>query len=207
MKLIDVSRPIFTGMPVWPGDTPAQFDFAATKAGGYSCNVGRLRCSMHTGTHVDAPYHFDDAGAKIDELPVDLYVGPARVIDVRGQTTITVETLANFDLAATPRVLFRSDAWTSPEEFPKAWPNYAPGLAGWLAARGVKLIGMDFPSVDHPTSKDLPIHHELGRAGVFILESLDLRGVEAGVYELIALPLRVRGADGCPVRAVLRTRD
>lgn len=207
MKLIDVSRPIFTGMPVWPGDTPALFELAATKAGGYSCNVGRARLSMHTGTHVDAPYHFDDAGAKIDELPVDLYVGPARVVDVRGHDTITPDLLANFDLAATPRVLFRSDAWTNLAEFPPTWPRYAPGLAAWLAARGVRLIGMDFPSVDAIDSEDLPIHHELGRAGVFILESLDLRGVEAGLYELIALPLRIRGADGCPVRAVLRTRD
>ncbi|MBA4137594.1 MAG: arylformamidase [Opitutus sp.] len=207
MKLIDISRPIFTGMPVWPGDTPAQFDFAATKSGGYSCNVGRLRVSMHTGTHVDAPYHFDDAGLKIDEIPVDLYVGPARVVDVRGRATITPEMFASLDLAATPRVLLRSDAWTNLAEFPTTWPQYAPGLATWLAERGVRLIGMDFPSVDHLTSKDLPIHHEFGRAGVFILESLDLCGVEAGVYELIALPLRVRGADGCPVRAVLRARD
>jgi arylformamidase len=207
MKLIDISRPIFTGMPVWPGDTATQFEFAATKAGGYSCNVGRLRLSMHAGTHVDAPYHFDEAGAKIDELPLDLYVGPARVIDVRGQELITPELLAGFDLAATPRVLFRSEVWTNVVGFPAAWPAYPPGLAAWLAARGVRLIGMDFPSVDQLNSKDLPTHHELGRAGVFILESLDLRGVEPGVYELIALPLRLRGADGCPVRAVLRTRD
>lgn len=207
MKLIDVSRTIHPGMPVWPGDTPAQFDFAATKAGGYSCNVGRLRVSMHTGTHVDAPYHFDDAGAKIDELPVELYVGPARVLDVRGQAAVSPASFGGVDLAGTPRVLFRSDAWTNPADFPTSWPSLAPGLAAWLAERGVRLIGLDWPSVDHRESKELPIHHELGRAGVFILESLDLRGVDAGIYELIALPLRVRGADGCPVRAVLRTRD
>lgn len=207
MKLIDVSRPVFTGMPVWPGDTPAQFDFAATKAGGYSCNVGRLRVSMHTGTHVDAPFHYRDDGAKIDEIPVETYVGPARVVDVRGLATVTPAAFAGLDLAATPRVLLRSDCWRDPACFPSTWPLLAAGLATFLVAQGVRLIGLDFPSVDPLDSKDLPVHHECGRAGLFILESLDLSAAEPGVYELIALPLRVRGADGSPVRAVLRTPD
>ena len=207
MTFIDISRPIQTGMPVWPGDTPAEFDFAATKAGGYSCNVGRARVSMHAGTHADAPYHFDDAGAKIDEIAIGTYVGPARVVDARGQAVVSPAVLASFDLAATPRVLLRTDAWADAGKFPASWPLLAPELPAWLAERGVKLLGLDFPSVDHRESKDLPIHHALGRAGVHILESLELRGVEAGVYDLIALPLRIRGADGSPVRAVLRTRD
>ncbi len=207
MKLIDVSRPLHTGMPVWPGDTPTAFDFVATKAGGYSCNVGRATLSMHAGTHVDATYHYDDAGARIDEIALDTYVGPARVIDVRGHATITPDLFAGVDCRATPRVLFRSDAWTEVTQFPASWPQLAPGLATWLAAQGARLIGLDFPSVDHRESKDLPIHHEIGRAGLFILESLDLRAAEPGIYDLIALPLRIRGADGSPVRAVLRTRD
>lgn len=207
MKLIDISRPIFTGMPVWPGDTPTEFAFAATKAGGYSCNVGRVRISMHAGSHVDAPYHYREDGLRIDEVPLDTYVGPARVVDVRGVTTITPDALAGLDLAGTPRVLFRSDCWLDVTQFPATWPALAPGLATWLVERGVKLIGMDFPSVDHRESKELPIHHECGRLGLFILESLDLRQAEPGVHELIALPLRVRGGDGSPVRAVLRTRD
>jgi len=106
MKLIDVSRPLFTGMPVWPGDTPTQFEFAATKAGGYSCNVGRLRTSMHAGTHVDAPYHYRDDGAKIDEIALDTYVGPARVVDIRGVATVTPEHFAGLDLAALRRRAF-----------------------------------------------------------------------------------------------------
>ncbi len=205
MTLLDISRPLHTGMPVWPGDTPMRFEFGATKAGGYSCNVGRAQLSMHTGTHVDAPYHFDDAGARMDEVPLDTYVGPARVVDVRAADAVGPEAFAGLDLAPTPRVLLRSDAWTDLATFPARWPRLAPGLAAWLAGRGVRLLGLDFPSVDERESKDLPIHHELGRAGVLILESLDLRGVAPGVYELVALPLRMRGADGSPVRAVLRT--
>lgn len=207
MRIIDITRPLRTGMPVWPGDTATEFDLAATKAGGYSCNVGRLRVSMHAGTHADAPYHYDDAGAKIDTLAPELFVGPALVADVRGRTVVTPEVFGQRDLGATPRVLLRSDVWTDPDKFPAAWPQLAPGLIPWLAERGVRLIGLDFPSVDQPTSKELPIHHAIGRAGLHILESLDLRAVEPGTYELIALPLRIVGADGSPVRAVLRTRD
>src|SRR5688572_23183732 len=102
MSLIEISRPVYSGMPVWPGDTAAQFDFAATKAGGYSCNVGRLRVSVHTGTHADAPYHYDDAGAKIDELPLELFVGRATVVDVRGLATISVPLLEGKDFSQTP---------------------------------------------------------------------------------------------------------
>lgn len=206
MTLIDISRPLHPGMPVWPGDTPTRLDFAATKAGGYSCNVGRMELSLHAGTHGDAPYHWDDAGARMDELPLDAYLGPAVVVDVRGRETIGPEAFASLDLAPTPRVLLRSDAWVDAAVFPERWPLLAPGLAAWLAARGVRLLGLDFPSVDARTSRDLPVHHELGRAGVLILESLDLRAAAPGAYELLALPLRLQGADGSPVRAVLRAR-
>jgi arylformamidase len=207
MKLIDISRPIRTGMPVWPGDTPTEFTFVATKSGGYSCNVGCARLSMHAGTHADAPYHFDDAGKRIDEIDPALYVGAALVIDARGAATLGPELFAGHDLASTPRVLFRTDCWADPATFPLTWPALAPELPAWLATRGVRLVGLDFPSVDARDSKDLPIHHALGRAGVHILENLDLRAAEPGVYELIALPLRIADGDGSPVRAVLRTRD
>lgn len=204
MKVYDISRPIYTNMPVWPGDTSAKFDFAHTKAEGYSANVGRLQISLHAGTHADAPYHYNDAGRKIDEVPVDTYLGPARVVDIRGQTTITPALLAAHDFTATPRVLFKSDSWADPAVFPTTWPLMSADAPAWLAARGVKLIGLDVPSVDHITSKDLPIHHACDAAGLVIVENLDLRAVAPGVYELIALPLRIKGGDGSPLRAVLR---
>lgn len=204
MTFIDITRPLHTGMAVWPGDTAAEFTLVATKAAGASCNVGRLRLSVHSGTHADAPFHYDDAGATIDALPPERFIGPARVVDVRGHATLTPATLAGQDFADTPRVLFRTDAWAPSEAFPPAWPLLAPDLPAWLAARDVGLVGLDVPSVDAPDSKDLALHHALDRAGILILENLDLRGVEPGVYELIALPLRVRGGDGSPIRAVLR---
>lgn len=204
MKFIDITRPLHTGMPVWPGDTPAEFTLVATQAAGASCNVGRLHLSVHSGTHADAPFHYNDAGATIDALAPERFVGPARVVDVRGLATITPAALAAHDFAGTPRALFRTDAWTQPDAFPPAWPLLAPDLPAWLAERGVGLVGLDVPSVDAPDSKELALHHALDRAGILILENLDLRGVEPGCYELIALPLRVRGGDGSPVRAVLR---
>jgi arylformamidase len=207
MKIRDISRPIHTGMPVWPGDTPAEFAFTNTKAGGYSANVGRLRVSLHTGTHADAPYHYNDAGLKMDEVPVETYVGPARVVDIRGHDLITPGLLAAYDFATTPRVLFKSDTWTDFTVFPSVWPLMAPEVPAWLAARGVKLVGLDVPSVDHISSKDLPIHHACDAANIVILENLDLRAVTPGVYELIALPLRIKGGDGSPIRAVLRGGD
>ena len=206
MKLLDISRPIYTNMPVWPGDTPTGFDFANTKAAGYAANVGRLRLSLHAGTHADAPYHYNDAGRKIDEIPVDAYVGPARVVDIRGQTLITPALLAAQDFAATPRVLFKSDSWTDPAVFPTTWPLMATDTPAWLAAHGVRLIGLDVPSVDHITSKDLPLHHACDAVNLLIIENLDLRAVTPGIYELIALPLRITGGDGSPLRAVLRDR-
>lgn len=207
MKLFDLTRPIRTGMPVWPGDTPTEFAFSNTKAAGYAANVGRLRLSLHCGTHADAPYHYNNAGRKIDEVPVDTYVGPARVVDIRGHATISPALLAAHDFTATPRVLFKSDTWTDGSAFPREWPLMTPEAPAWLAARGVRLVGLDVPSVDTIDSQDLPIHHRCDAAGLVILENLDLRAVTPGVYELIALPLRIEGADGSPVRAVLRTLD
>lgn len=204
MKIHDISRPIHTGMPVWPGDTPTEFAFANTKAAGYSANVGRLRMSLHCGTHADAPYHYNDAGLKIDAVPPETYVGPARVIDICGQAAITPALLSVHDLSETPRVLFKSDTWTDFSVFPQVWPLMTPETPGWLAARGVKLVGLDVPSVDHLKSKELTIHHACDAAGIVILENLDLRTIVPGVYELIALPLRIQGGDGSPVRAVLR---
>jgi arylformamidase len=179
MKLIDISRPITTGMPVWPGDSEVSFSLVHQKAAGADANVGRLVMGVHAGTHADAAYHYNESGLRIDEMPLDLFIGPARVIDIRSHAVITPALLEMLD----------------------------PAITAWLAARGVRLIGLDIPSVDTLTSTGMPMHHVVDRAGLFILENLDLQGVAAGIYDLIALPLRIKGADGSPIRAVLQTRD
>ena len=207
--LIDISRPLFPGSPHWPGDRPTAFRLNARITDGASCNVGELSLSVHNGSHVDAPFHYDNHGATIDALDPELFVGPARVIDARGRTELTAALfsgLTDRELAASPRILFRTDAWGDPASFPTAWPLLEPSLPAWLAQRGVRLVGLDVPSVDELTCKEMTRHRLMLAAGLLILESLDLRGVEPGPYELIALPLRLLGADGSPVRAVLRPK-
>jgi arylformamidase len=204
MMLIDISRPIHTGMPVWPGDVPTQFDLTSLDVGGSAINVGQLRASLHAGTHADAPYHYDNQGEPIDRVPLHRYVGPAHVVDARGCSLLSRELLSGLRLGEAPRVLFRTDAWRNPALFPEDWPLLDPELPAWLGAQGVLLLGLDIPSVDAIRSKDLPCHHALHRAGVAIVENLDLRGVEPGVYEFIGLPLRVAAGDAAPLRAILR---
>jgi arylformamidase len=207
MTLIDISRPIYTGLAVWPGDSPVNFSFSARKADGADANVGHLSMSVHAGTHADAAYHYNESGLRIDEMPLDLFVGAARVVDIRGQSIITPALLAQFDFKDTPRVLFRSDTWSDTTVFPAHWPVFDPATPAWLAARGVRLVGLDVPSVDTLSSSGMPMHHVIDRAGLFILENLDLRNAAAGVYDLIALPLRIKGGDGSPLRAVLQAHD
>ncbi|WHY78701.1 arylformamidase [Neobacillus sp. WH10] len=204
MRIFDISRKLENGMPVWPGDTPFQFEVSWPMEESGSVNVGRLELSTHTGTHVDAPFHFDNDGKRIIELDLSLYIGPARVLNMIGKESISAADLNGIDIDGCKRVLFRTLAWQNPAEFPEKIPYIEPDLAPLLASKGVKLIGLDVPSVDPIDSKELPAHHSLYDNGIHILESLMLEGIEPGDYELIALPLPLVEGDGSPVRAILR---
>ena len=204
MKLYDISRPLKRGMPTWPGDTPFQYEVSWPKSDSGSVNVGKLTMSIHTGTHVDAPFHFDDEGRKITDLDLNLYLGQAKLVDVAGRTSIGADDLANVDLAGITRLLLRTSSWSDPDQFPKSICYLRPDLAPFLAEQGIRLIGVDVPSVDPLDSKELQAHHGLHQHDIHILEGLWLEDVEPGIYELIALPLQIEEADGSPVRAVLR---
>lgn len=210
MKIHDISRPVGKGIPVWPGDTPYDFSFVATIADGASCNVGRVEMSVHTGAHVDAPLHFADGEADIASVPLDKYVGPSVVADVRpsarGIRPADLPAGLETSLRTAPRLLLRSYA-RRPDGFDENMAHATPELAAWLGARGVVLLGVDTASMDAFDSQDLPAHQALLREGIAILEGVDLSGIEPGPYDLVALPLRLVGADGSPVRAVLIERD
>jgi arylformamidase len=204
MPIYDISIPLSANVPGWPGDAPYKWHWSWHRSAGATVNVGQVSMSVHTGTHTDAPYHFDDAGKTVDALDLAPYLGPAQVLDVRGRTLIRIQDVEHADLTATPRVLFRSDAWRDHSHFPETIPVLDADVPSWLADRGVVLVGVDVPSMDALDSKDLPIHHALAAHGIAILENLQLSEAPVGVYELIALPLALVGADGSPVRAVLR---
>jgi len=209
MRIHDISRPIRAGIPVWPGDTDFDFRFVAKIAEGSSVNVGRIEMSVHTGAHVDAPLHFDDAGADAASIPLAQVVGPCVVADVRPSARgILPEDLPSSldeEARATGRVLLRSYA-QRPEGFDPQMAHATPELADWLAARGVCLLGIDTDSMDAYESKELLAHRRLNDHGIAILEGIDLAAIHPGRYELVALPLRLEGADGSPVRAVLIER-
>jgi len=205
MPIYDITLPIDTHLAIWPGDTPFAFSLSWSTAEGASVNVGTATMSVHTGTHIDAPFHFRATGVRAGVLGLSPYIGPAIVIDRTGQAEIGPDALSGVDLSRTPRVLFRTGAWPDPTHFPESVPTLTLETVAVLAAGGVQLVGLDVPSVDAIDSKDLPIHHALDAAGIRILESLRLADVPPGIYELIALPLKLMDADGSPVRAILRT--
>lgn len=209
MTLIDISRPLHATLAPWPGDTPFEHRLTWRIADGASCNVGALTMGTHNGTHADAPSHYLADGLAIDALAPALFVGPAVVADVTGAGwTITRAALAEaadqLRSGGVPRLLLKTGAWPDSTRFPTRLPLLAPDVPAWLGELGVRLLGLDVPSVDGIDSKDLPVHHRLAEAKVCIIESLDLTAVAAGRYELIALPLRIVGGDASPLRAVLR---
>ncbi|WZY01418.1 arylformamidase [Bacillus sp. FSL W7-1360] len=204
MTWIDISQPLSASIAHWPGDTPFSYRLVATKEMTGSVNVGSIHMSAHTGTHVDAPFHFDDNGDRIDELPLSTYIGDAYVIEAIGVKEISQSLLEGIVPKNTKRLLVKTKTQTNEHIFPDTLPAVTPEAAAYLQTMGVILLGVDVPSVDEPTSKELAGHHALAKAGIAILENIQLAHVTSGYYELIALPLRLVGADGSPVRAVLR---
>jgi len=201
--LYDISRPIEPQSAVFPGDTPFSAQWPLRLEKGHSVNLSTITMSPHVGTHADSFLHYDPHGAPIDEVPLERFLGPCRVVEVLGD--VTLEALRGIDLAREERLLFRTARRIDHRVWEDDFPTVAPEAAKALADAGVKLVGIDQPSVDKSDSKDLPSHNALGRGKVVNLENLDLTGVPEGRYELIALPLKIRGGDGSPVRAVLRT--
>jgi arylformamidase len=205
MALIDVSPLLRVGMSVFPGD--AAFQTRQTFNIGPNCpvNVAEIAMSTHCGAHADAPLHYDPKGASIDQLNLADFIGPARVIDARGEGPFCdFDEIAAFLDAAPPRLLFRLMDRIDPIVWPTGFRALAPDAVEHLALRGVRLIGVDVPSIDPETSKDLPSHMVCRAHDLRIIENLALADVAPGDYELIALPLKLSGLDAAPVRAVLR---
>ena len=205
-KLLDVTVPLRHGMPTFPGNPEFAFEPIKRIADGGSSNVSRLLLGTHTGTHVDAPRHFLDGAAGVDELPLNLLIGRARVVEIGTRGPITAADLAAAGLREDLRVLFRtpnSALWNS-TVFHEDYAHLTEAAARYLVEQGVKLVGIDYLSIEGYKAPGAPAHRALLGSGVIIIEGLNLAEAEAGMYEMYCLPLPVAGGDGAPARVVLK---
>ena len=205
MQIIDISRALSNDLAPWPGDTPFHYELKWKITEGATVNVGAVKMGVHNGTHADAVFHFDPKGATIERAELSAFFGPAIVAEVTNSPTIEISHLERWEntLRAAPRLLLKTGAWRDSNVFPEEVPTISREVPSWLQARGVKLLGLDVPSVDAIDSKDLHNHRALAEARIAIIESLDLSGVEEGRYEFAALPIKIEGGDAAPVRAIL----
>jgi arylformamidase len=202
----DISPLVDETTAVWPGDSPFRAEDLLRLEEGASVHLSTMRLSCHTGAHADAPSHYLQGAPAIDEVALEPYLGPCDLVDVRPDDhAVRPIDLVGHDLSGTSRLLLRTGCCPDRTRFPDPLTCLTEELVEFLATSGVVLVGIDSPSVDRFDSKDLPCHKALFRHGIANLESLQLEGVPAGRYELIALPLRLRGRDASPVRAILRT--
>lgn len=208
MRYYDITRPISPASAVWHGDTPFSSRDVMAIRDGDSVNVATITLSTHTGTHADAPRHYVDDAAGADALDLGKYIGRVRVVTLDTQDAITRDDIARLNLDGVTRVLFHTRASDLPDDvFPSRFAYFTSDAVDLLGQRGIVLVGTDSPSVDEFSSKTLLAHKALFKHGIAILEMLALKDVPDGDYDLIALPLKIIGADAAPVRAILAASE
>ena len=206
-KIWDISPPISSALAVWPGDTPPRREILADMRRGDNMTLSTLHSTVHLGAHADAPSHYGAEAPSIDRRPLERYLGLCRLIDVPTQRGACVGVDALPSGLEVERVLFRTGTFPDATRFNEDFAALSPELVEAVHRRGVRLIGIDTPSVDLFDSKELPAHQTCLRHDIAILEGLVLDRIPPGRYELIALPLRLVGFDGSPVRAALRSLE
>lgn len=209
MEMYDVSVLISEELPVWPGDPGISMKRTGSLCHGDDANVTQLTMGVHTGTHIDAPFHFEPDGKTIDELSIETLIGPCYVVEMLDvDESIGLSELENLNFEGVTRILFktRNSMWweKGEKQFQKNFIHISEQAARFLVEQGVKLVGVDYLSVERFDSQDYATHHMLLRNQVIIIEGLNLTKISMGKYELIALPLKLKGADGSPARVVLR---
>ena len=206
-RIHDVSVPLAPGMLAYPGDPIFELE-PVHRVGEARYSLSRMVLTTHTGTHIDAPAHFLPGGATIDQLPLEILLGKARVVELLARERVERADLEALDLADDLRVLLktRMSGQMLKVGYQEDHLYLTVDAAHYLAQAGIKLVGFDYLSIDRSGSADFPAHHALLGAGVIVVEGLDLSEVEAGEYEMACLPLRVGGGDGAPARVVLRSR-
>jgi arylformamidase len=204
-RLYDITPPITPELKVWPGDTPPTREVLLDLRRGDTITLSTLRATVHLGAHADGPNHYGRDAPAIDARPLDLYLGPCQLVRIEAKRGTRIG-IADLRVPVNaPRILIATGTFPDPRTWNNDFAALEPALVDWLFERGVRLIGIDTPSVDLFESKKLEAHQRFLAHDMAILEGLALDGVPEGVYELIALPLRLVGFDASPVRAVLRT--
>lgn len=205
---IDVSVPVRDGMVHWPGDAPYVRKPNMQISHGDVANLSEIACSVHTGTHMDAPLHFIANGRSIDTMPLSVTVGRARVIGIDGPDMIRLSQIEPHQIQKGERILFKTAnsgrVWNT-DTFQENYIYIPPDTAEYLAGVGIQVVGVDYLSVGGFHSGNPETHKTLLGAGIWIIEGLDLERVEPGEYELMCLPLKLVGAEGAPARAALRS--
>jgi arylformamidase len=207
-RIHDVTVPLVPGMLAYPGDPPFELQ-PVQKIGEAPYALSRLVLTTHTGTHVDAPSHFLAGGASVDQLPLEILLGKARVAEVSSRDRVERADLEALDLRDDLRVLLRTrmSGQVLKPTYQEDHVHLSEDAAHYLAQAGIKLLGFDYLSIDRSGSTDFPAHRALLGAGVVVIEGLDLSEVEPGEYDMACLPLRVAGGDAAPARVVLRARS
>jgi arylformamidase len=206
MKIYDVTVPISKDLVVYPGDPPIKIERKSTIGkNGAKANVSRYCFGSHTGTHIDPPFHFIESGITVDKLPLELLMGRARVVEI-AHSVIDEAALKEFDFTADVRLLFktRNSYFWNQRKFVEDFVYITPGAARVLVDNGIKLVGIDYLSVEKFGAEEHETHLILLNAATVIIEGLDLREVEPGDYDLVCLPLKIRDGDGAPARVLLR---
>jgi arylformamidase len=201
--IIDISPILSSRIAVWPGDVPFSSRYLCRIDEGANLDLSSITTTVHVGAHTDAPSHYLGGGAGIADRSLSMYLGDCQVIAVdvpRGQRIFPADILAEI---TAPRVLLFTGSFPDPDDFNADFNSLSPQLVAWLHERGVILVGIDTPSIDPFTSKALESHTAVAQRDMAVLEGIVLSHVTPGPYTLIALPLRIEGADASPVRAVL----
>ncbi|MBI3553348.1 MAG: cyclase family protein [Elusimicrobia bacterium] len=204
LDFYDISPAVSEETAVFPGDTPFRRDVSLDFKKGNHLGLSAVHTTVHIGAHADAPSHYHPEGRPIDERPLEPYLGPCQVVAVKASRGARVKPS---DLGAlkitTERVLIKTDSFPDPDRWTNDFNSLSPELIDRLACDGVRLVGIDTPSIDPWDSKGLESHRAAHRHDMSLLEGIVLSQVPAGIYQLVALPLRLKGADASPVRAIL----
>ena len=205
-SLIDISPAIRPGIAVWPGDVEFSRNVALDMKSGANLTLSSIQTTLHLGAHADGPNHYDENGIGIGERALELYFGPCQVVTIQTQRGSRIRPRDLKATPAAPRILIRTDTYPDPYCFNEDFAALSGELVDHLAGCGVRLVGIDTPSIDMFADKDLESHQRVAANDMAILEGLVLNHVPDGDYTLVALPLKLRGADASPVRAALLPR-